>query len=132
MKNLLVSALLAISFSSYSQYRLGVSKEDIKAECPSCVFKETVQNGRTLLVLEGPNGTVYYDFSDDDGLSSSTKLYCNSYHAKLYMEDYDRQYKIITPGLVWEQVLDRDVSVIVEFFKNGNESYFHYKFKIKQ
>lgn len=125
MKRIFTSALLLASLYCNAQYRLGVSKEDIKAECLSCSFKDTLANGRVLLYLNTPNGTIFYDF-DDDGLSSSTKMYVDSYYARQYMDDYNRQYKIINETK-WEQVLDKHVSVMVEYFPEG--SYFYYKFK---
>lgn len=127
MKTLFTSVILLLAFTVNAQYRLGFTSDEIRSQCNSCNYKDTLIKGKTELTVTTENGKVIYFFAQNE-YSNATIYYIPKKYIADYIEDYNSKNKILGPN-VWEQKIDIDNYVIIQLITDKSGTYFHYKFR---
>jgi hypothetical protein len=126
MKKIILLALLAISLDGMAQYRLGVTKYDLKNEFPDLVLIDEKED--TLIYYrESNSGLMIYYLKDN--ISFMTAFFpVNNTILKEFIKEYNLIYIKATPN-TWEQYLPEGI-VLCSLYQ-GNDYKWFFLFKIK-
>jgi hypothetical protein len=127
MKKIILLALLTISLDGMAQYRLGITKHDLKKEFPNIILGDERQD--TLVYYrESNSGLIIYYLKDN--VSFMTAFFpTNNILLKEFIKEYDLKYIKATPNS-WEQYLPE--GIVLCSLHQGDDKKWFFLFQIKQ